>query len=382
MKTSSLLIAFCVVVALILFSSSAYTVSETEQVVITQFGDPVGAPINVTDPEKPTGSSKSQAGLHFKTPFIQEVNRFDKRILEWDSDGGSMGNYHTTLEMPTRDKLYIAVDAFARWRITDPLQYFRSLKTELNALSQLNNIIGSETRNVVARHDLIEVIRTDKERKPQVDATLAKVSPNVGVLPTIQFGRGMLEQEILQAAAPKVKIWGIELLDMRFKRVNYKESVLLKIHDRMKSERTQIADRFRAEGMGEAAKIMGRREKDLRQIESDAYRQVQEIQGKADAAATAIYAKAYNTSPAAADFFQFLKTLETYKDTLGRDTTLVITTDSDFFKYLKHIDGGSSLKAPLKPAAAVPAPASPTAPALPPPLAPAPAPTPDKPPGQ
>jgi membrane protease subunit HflC len=337
MKPVHILIAIVVLVALWLVGSSCYSVSEQEQVIITRFGQPQGKP--VTD-----------AGLHFKTPFVEDVNRFEKRIIQWDGPSS---------EMPTKDKLYIVVDSFARWRITDPLQFFQSLRDERSAQSRLDDILGSEVRNVVARHDLIEVVRTSKTRKPTVDdSTVGQIAPTV--LPAIQFGREVLEKEILTAASPKVKSFGIELLDLRFKRINYNTRVSEKIYDRMTSERTQIAERFRSEGAGESAKIMGKKEKDLREIESGAYRKIQEIQGKADAEAMQIYSKAYNTSPEAADFFQFIKTLETYKSVLGRDTTVVFTTESDLFKYLKRLDGGNGPKkivAPQPKPAAAPAPA-------------------------
>jgi membrane protease subunit HflC len=240
--------------------------------------------------------------------------------------------------MPTRDKLYISVDNFARWRISDPKAYFEKLRDEGRALSRLDDIIGSETRNVIASHDLIEVIRSDKNRKPLRDDSLTAANTNIGVLPPIQSGRNSLEDQILKAAQPKVEAWGIELLDVRFKRINYKPGVIDKIYKRMSSEREQIADRFRSEGAGEAAKILGRKERDLLQIESEAYRKEQEIKGKADAQATGIYASAYNSSPSAADFYQFVKTLETYKKTLGKDTTTIFTSNSDLFRLFKHID--------------------------------------------
>ena len=300
----------------------AYTVDQAEQVVITQFGRPVGQPINAT-------GSTSGAGLHFKLPFVQTANRFDKRILEWDGPPG---------EMTTRDKLYVVVDTFAWWRIADPLKYFQSLRDERSALSRLDDIIGSETRNVAARHDLIELVRSDKDRKPEQDAALAEGAAGIGVLPPIRFGREALEKEILAAATQKVGIWGIELLDVRVKRINYKSGVIEKIYDRMMSERMQIAERFRSEGAGEAAKIEGRKERDLRRIESEAYRKVQELTGAADARASEIYARAYTASPRAADFYAFLKTLDTYKATLGRDSTLILTTDSDLFRLLKQVE--------------------------------------------
>lgn len=308
------------VVAVVLFFGSAYQIDETEQVVITRFGKPVGNAINV---------DRSQAGLHFKIPLISTVNRFDTRVLEWDGQPN---------QMTTRDKLYIVVDTFARWRIADPLLYFQALRDERSALSRLDDIIGSETRNVVARHDLIEVVRSEKDREPDRDETLEEFGTTVGVLPPIRFGRIALEEEILEAAIPKVKLWGIELLDVRIKRINYKSDVITKIYERMISEREQIAERFRSEGAGEAAKIDGRREKDLREIQSQAYREVEEIQGKADATASEIYANAYNTSPVAAEFYSFLKTLDLYRQALSNDTTVVLTTDSDLFRLLKSAD--------------------------------------------
>ncbi|NCA11149.1 protease modulator HflC [bacterium] len=310
---------FFALLAAIAIFGCAYTVDQTEQVVLTQFGRPIGEPINAA-------TSRSGAGLHFKLPFVQTANRFEKRILEWDGPPG---------EMTTRDKLFVVVDTFARWRIADPLKYFQSLRDERSALSRLDDIIGSETRNVVARHDLIEVVRSDKDRKPERDAVLGDAA--AGGLPPIRFGREALEKEILAAATQKVGIWGIELLDVRVKRINYKSGVIEKIYDRMMSERLQIAERFRSEGAGEAAKIAGRKERDLRRIESEAYRTVQELQGKADAQASEIYARAYTASPQAADFYAFTKTLDTYKSTLGRDSTLILTTDSDLFKLLKQV---------------------------------------------
>lgn len=323
MKITSIVFALILAFGgIIVISSSIFTVDQTEQVFITEFGKPVGNPINA-DP------AHNEAGLHFKKPFIQEVNRIEKRILEWDGPA---------TEMPTRDKLYISVDNFARWRISDPKTYFEKLRDERSALSRLDDIIGGVTRNVIADHDLIEVIRSDKNRKPVHDEKLTDPNSNLGVLPPIQFGRNTLDEQILAAARAKVKSWGIELLDVRFKRINYKPGVIDKIYARMSSERQQIADRFRSEGAGEAAKIIGRKERDLLSIQSEAYRKEQEIKGKADAQATGIYASAYNSSPSAADFYQFVKTLDTYQKTLGKDTTTIFTSDSDLFRLFKHIE--------------------------------------------
>ena len=298
-----------------LLMSAIYTVSEVEQMIITQFGKPVGDPV-------------TSAGLKIKVPFIQDVNPIDKRVLEWDGSPS---------DMPTKDKLYISVDLFARWRITDPLQYFLRLRDERSAQSRLDDILGSETRNAVAKHELIEIIRTTKDRVPLRDALLtdAEKELNMGSLVPIQKGRQLVEQEIFAAAAEKVRVFGIELLDIRFKRINYNESVRPKIYDRMISERRQIAERFLSEGNGEAARIRGNRVRDLNKIQSEAYRQVEEIRGVADAKATEIYAAAYNQSPEAVEFYEFTRTMQSYKAIIAENTTLVLSTDSDLFKFLK-----------------------------------------------
>ena len=306
-----------VVVAVILVIAANlcfYNVSETEQVILTQFGKTVGQPIN-------------EAGMKFKWPFIQTVNRIDKRILEWDGRAS---------EMPTRDKLYIVVDTFGRWRISDPLQYFTRLRDERSALSRLDDIIGSEVRNAIAKHDLIEIVRTDKDRKASADAAPADDAGQINRLLPISLGRTAVEKEIVEKSAPKLKDFGVELIDVRFMRVNYNPGVSVKIHERMMSERQQIASRFRSEGEGEAAKIIGSKERDLRQIESESYRQVQVIKGEADAKASEIYARAYGGSAEAAEFHQFLRTMESYRKTLDKDTTLLLSTDSDLFRYLKQ----------------------------------------------
>jgi len=298
--------------------SSIYTVNEVEQVIITQFGKPVGEPVTT-------------AGLKSKIPFIQQVNPIDKRVLEWDGNPS---------DMPTKDKLYISVDLFARWRITDPLQYFLRLRDERSAQSRLDDILGSETRNAVAKHELIEIIRTTKGREPLRDTLLTEAERdlNMGVLVPIQKGRMLVEQEIFTAAAEKVRVFGIELLDIRFKRINYNESVRPKIYDRMISERRQIAERFLSEGNGEAARIRGNRVRDLNKIQSEAYREVETIRGLADAKATEIYARAYNQSSEAVAFYEFTRTLEAYKYIIADDTTLVLSTDSELFKFLKSMD--------------------------------------------
>jgi membrane protease subunit HflC len=316
-RTARIAILLALAIGAYVLTSSFYTVSEVEQVIITQFGKPVGAPV-------------TSAGLQFKVPFIQDVNAIDKRILPWDGNPS---------DMPTKDKLYISVDVFARWRITDPLQYFLRLHDERSAQSRLDDILGSEIRNAVAKHELIEIIRTTEDRVPLRDALLtsAERAQDIGSLVPIQKGRKLVEQEIFDEAAEKIRVFGIELLDIRFKRINYNESVRPKIYDRMISERRQIAERFLSEGNGEAARIRGNRLRDLNKIQSEAYRQVEQIRGLADAKATEIYAQAYNQSPEAVAFYEFTRTMQAYKSLIAENTTLVLSTDSDLFKFLKGV---------------------------------------------
>ena len=315
MKAIGGIIIFGVVglVSVIVLSGALYTVPMTEQVIITQFGETVGEPI-------------TNAGLHLKLPFVQDVNRIEKRILPWDGEPS---------EMPTKDKTYIVADAFGRWRISNPTQFFVRLRDLRRAESRLDDILGSEIRNAIAKHQLIEIVRTTKGRLPMRDDLPENMSTNLAGWRTIEKGRNRVESEIFENAAPKLIDFGIELLDVRFKRINYNQSVREQIYQRMISERQQIAERFRSEGEEEAAKILGDKGKDLQEIESEAYQRIQEVQGKADAEATEIYASAYNQSPEAAEFYEFLKTMETFQQVLSKDTTLILTTDSELFKYLK-----------------------------------------------
>jgi modulator of FtsH protease HflC len=318
MRTGRLLVVVlaAVFVGILVISLSVYTVDQTEQVIITQFGQPVGEPI--TEP-----------GLHFKVPFVQAVNTLDKRFLEWDG---------APVAIPTRDKTYIHVDTFARWRIDDPKTYFVRLHDERSAQSRLEDILGSETRNSIAKHDLIEIVRTDKNREPLKDESLKAAATGViGVLPRIQFGRQKIEDEIKTAAVQKLTGFGITVLDFRIKRVNYNPDVLDRIYQRMISERLQIAQRFRSEGEGESARIAGQRQRDLNEIQSNAYRQVQQIRGEADAKASEIYAKAYTQDPQAAEFYTFLKTLDTYRKVFTKDSTILLSTDSELFQLLKRV---------------------------------------------
>ena len=324
------ILAAVIAVVLLLFlvlSGAFYVVDQTEQAIITQFGQPIGNPI--TEP-----------GLHFKIPFIQSVNILEKRFLEWDG---------APVAIPTRDKTYIRVDTFARWRIDDPKTYFVRLHDERSAQSRLEDILGSETRNSIAKHDLIEIVRSDKNRQPMRDETL-KGGPTgtIGVLPPIQFGRQKIEEEIKTAAAQKLAEFGITVLDFRIKRVNYNPDVLDRIYQRMISERLQIAQRFRSEGEGESARIAGQRERDINEIQSNAYRKVQQIRGEADAKASEIYARAYTQNPQAAEFYAFLKTLETYHTIFTKDSTLVLSTDSEIFALLKHAGTKTTASMPVE----------------------------------
>ena len=312
------------VLALIALSSALYVVKETEQVIITQFGKPVGEPITDGGPQ------------------VQDPA--DRRRSTASTSASSSGT-GLAVEMPTRDKLYISVDSFARWRITEPLEYFRRLRDERSAQSRLDDILGSETRNAIAKHDLIEVIRTTKDRKPTRDETLDgdRGGQRQRSACCTRSARGalLIEQEIEQAAREKLLEFGIELLDVRFKRINYNPSVVEKIYERMISERQQIASRFRSEGEGEAAKIMGAKERDLSVIESEAYRTVQEMRGAADARATEIYAQAYGQSPEAREFYEFLQTMRTYERILGPDTVLVLSSEGELFRFLVSGEQGA-----------------------------------------
>lgn len=310
---ASLLGIFILVAVAIVLNSALYTVDMREQVIITRFQQVVGEPVR-------------EPGLKFKMPFVDKVNRFSKMVMEWDGPSAVM---------PTREKVNIVVDTFARWQIKDPLMFFQKLRDERSAHSRLNDILGSEMRKVVASHDFIEVVRSTKNRTVAKDPNLTVVDSRIGTLPPIQLGRPALEKMIFESAKPKIASFGLELLDVQMKRINYNPDVLRTIYDRMTSERMQIADRFRSEGQGEAAKKLGERDRDLKEIESEGYKKVQEVEGAADAKATEIYAKAYNSTPEAVALFEFTKAMETLKKTLTPDSTLVLTTNGDLMGYLK-----------------------------------------------
>ncbi len=325
MKPGHLTLVGVLLVAAVVASASLYRVAEWEQVIITEFGRRVGDPV-------------LKPGLHLKTPFIQKVSRFEKRILEWDGP---------RTEMPTRDKLFVSVGAFARWTISDSARFFERFGDERRALSRLDDILGGETRTAVARHDLIEIIRTSKERQPEKSDEMAGILGEAARFESIRIGRPAIEHEIYNAAKPKLAEFGIDLLDVRFKRINYNPNVEGRIFERMISERRQISERFRSEGAGEAARILGSMEKEVNRIESEAYRKVQGIAGEADAKATAIYAAAYNRSAASREFYRFLKTMETYEAALGGDTTVILSTDSPFLRYLQSEGSNAPTIQPL-----------------------------------
>ncbi len=293
--------------ALVVLSSSTYLVSETEQVIITQFGEPKGSPI-------------SEPGMHFKLPFVQQVNTFEKRFLEWDGSPN---------QMPTKDKRFIWVEMYARWRITDPLKFFQRLRDERGAQSRLDDILDGETRNAVASYDLIELVRSSN--RPAGSIPLESEEDRI-VLEQISAGRRAIAASILEAARARTLDLGIEVLDIRLKRINYVDEVAKDVFARMIAERRRIAERFRSEGQGEAARIEGERQRDLQRIQSEAYRSAQELRGTADAEATAIYADAYGRD---AEFYAFVKSLETYERVVDSKTIFVLGTDSDLLKYLR-----------------------------------------------
>lgn len=294
------------VILLFVLGQSMYTVSETEQVVITQFGNPVGDAV-------------VSPGLNFKIPFIQRINTFEKRFLEWD------GNPN---QVPTRDRRFIWVDTYARWRITDPLLFFQRLRDERGAQSRLDDILDGETRNAVARHDLIELVRSNNRAATDVQI---ETEEEAVILDKIERGREIITREIQKTAAGRTADLGIELLDLRIKRINYVEEVQRDVFARMIAERQRIAEQFRSEGAGESARIHGERERDLAQIVSVAYREAEELRGKADALATGIYADAYNRD---GEFYAFTKSLETYEQTMDPETFFILGTDNELLRFL------------------------------------------------
>ena len=299
---------FGLVLILVVLSSATYQVHETNQVIITQFGQPIG-------------EAKTEPGLHFKVPFIQKTNYFEKRFLEWDGSPN---------QVPTKDKRFIWVDTYARWRIVDPLRFFQRLRDERGAQSRLDDILDGETRNSVARYDLIELVRSNN-RNP--DDVLVESEEEAAILEGIEMGRGNIAAEILATSAQRTEDFGIELLDLRLKRINYVEEVQQDVFARMIAERQRIAEEFRSEGQGEAARIAGERDLELLRIQSEAYRAAEELRGVADGAATAVYGDAYNADP---DFYAFTKSMETYEATMDSTTMFILGTDNELLRYLEQ----------------------------------------------
>ncbi|MFO7708092.1 MAG: protease modulator HflC [Desulfobacterales bacterium] len=309
MKIKTSLIVVIVALGIVLYDA-VFTVSEVEQVVITQFGRIVGDPIK-------------EPGLKFKLPFIQKANVFNKNILDWDGDPG---------QIPTLDKTFIWVDAFARWRIVDPVKFFQTVNNRFNAMSRLNDIIDPAVRNFITSHRLIDAVRKSNRELDTAEEGLEDQEKKPQSLYYITVGREKITQGIMEEAQPKVDQFGIELVDVKIKSINYVEEVRTSVYNRMIAERKQIAEKFRSEGRGEAQKILGQKDRDLQRIDSEAYRTAQELKGKADAEATQIYASAYGIDP---EFYSFLETLELYTTSLDGSSSAVLSTSSDLLKYFK-----------------------------------------------
>ena len=307
------LIPIAVVIVLILIANPFYKVQEFEQVIITQFGRPVGDPVDTP-------------GLKVKLPFVQKVHRFEKRFLEWDGDAN---------QLPTKDKRFVWVDTYARWRISDPLLFFQRLRDERGAQTRLDDILDGETRNAIAKYNVVEVVRSTN-REPLSGELLPEDEVE---LVDITFGRDKIRDEVLTKAQSRTTDLGIEILDVQFKRINYVEEVQRKVYERMIAERRRIADRFRSEGEGDASRIRGEKERELLRIQSGAYKLAQEIKGQADAEATTIYAAAYDRSLESREFFEFLKTMEAYTVTVDKESVLILSTRGDFYKLLNDAQG-------------------------------------------
>jgi modulator of FtsH protease HflC len=309
MKTKEILLVIALALAVILSYASVFILDETQQAIITQFGKPVGVP-------------RTEPGMNFKVPFIQKVQFFDKRYLEWDGDVN---------QVPTKDKKFIIVDTYARWEITNPLQFFIRLRDEKSGQSRLDDILDGETRNAVAGHELLDIVRSTN-RTPEIAEEFMEEIEN---LEDISVGRDKIEAMILKKANERTADLGIRILDFRFKRMNYVEEVRNRVYERMISERNRIADKFRSEGQGEARKIEGNKERDLAQIQSEAIRESETIRGKADAEATAIYAGAYNKNAQTRELYTFIKSMETLEKSLDDKTSIILSTDNELFKFLK-----------------------------------------------
>lgn len=314
MNKKKLIIGGIILLAVIITAAQAlYIVNEEEQVVVTQFGRPVGEA--VTSP-----------GIHVKVPFIQKANFFDKRYLEWDGDPN---------QVPTRQKKFIFVDTYARWQIVDPLQFFKRLTNERGAQSRLDDILDGETRDRIANHNLEEAIRSSN-RDPEKAGAISEVIEDT--LPDITVGRQKIQEMIQVSADSQATDLGIRILDFHFKRINYVEDVRKQVYERMRSERYRIADKFRSEGQGEASRINGEKERELNTIQSEAYETAETIKGQADGEAASIYASAYNKSASARELYSFMKSMETFQKTFDKETNMIISTDSELFRYLKRME--------------------------------------------
>jgi len=306
------IIIILAVALLIIIADGFYVLDETEQVIITQLGKPVGEAITT-------------AGLKFKMPLFQKVNKFEKRILEWDGDAK---------QIPTSDKRYIWLDSFSRWKIVDPLKFYETTRTQMQAHSRLDDVISGTTRDIISSNQLLEIVRNTNRKLQFTSEYDEKTSLDV-IEDSIEMGRSNIANRIYELSKPLIEEYGIELIDVRIKRVNYVQEVRGKVYERMISERNKIAARYRSEGEGNSAEILGKMQRELDQIQSEAYKTAQTIIGEADASAIKIYADAYNRDP---EFFGFLKTMEAYEKTLDKRSTLIMTSDSEFYKYLKNID--------------------------------------------
>lgn len=311
MSFKNTIITIVLLAAAFVVIDSIFIMDETKQAIVTQFGKPVGSP-------------RTKPGINFKAPIVQKVQYFDKRFLEWDGDPN---------QVPTKDKKYVFVDSYARWEITNPLQFFIRLRDERSGQSRLADILDGETRNAIASHDLIEVVRSTN-REPEISEDFLE---SIEVLEQISVGRDKIEALILKKANERTADLGVRILDFRVKRISYVGDVRDKVYDRMISERNRIADQFRSEGQGEASKIQGNREVDLAKIQSEAVREAEIIRGKADAEAAAIYASAYNKSPQARELYGFLRTMESFEKSLDENTSLILSTDSEFYRFLKQL---------------------------------------------
>jgi modulator of FtsH protease HflC len=310
MKTSTIIFVIVGFFIFIISVNSFFILDETQQAIVTQFGKPVGEP-------------RTSPGPNFKVPILQKVQFFDKRYLEWDGDSN---------QVPTKDKKFIFVDAYARWVITDPLQFFIRLRDERSGQTRLDDILDGETRNAVASNDLLDIVRSSNRDPEVVDDVMQEIDK----LEDISVGREAIEKLILERSNLRTADLGIRILDFRFKRINYVDEVRESIYQRMISERKRIADQFRSEGQGEARRIAGNKERDLAQIQSEAIRESEEIRGRADAEATAIYAEAYNKNAQTRDLYEFLRSMESFEKALDDKTYLILSTDSDFYKFLKR----------------------------------------------